>query len=166
MVFALRLRTTRSILIKTALRSALRRNRRCVIHGVLTRFDPNPHAIPCNSGQCREQKTLCLCGICKPLQLSVTTDRALVAVAGKRFESARRLSILPAKPLKTKSPRHEHRALCQQYVSSRVSQSLVPCIGLLRVVATRSCVTPGLLRAIDRSSGLTFTAFCSKSHCQ
>ncbi len=41
MVFALRLRTTRSILIKTAVRSGLRRNWRSVIHGVLTRFDPS-----------------------------------------------------------------------------------------------------------------------------
>jgi hypothetical protein len=41
MVFALRLRTTGSILIKTAVRSSLRRNRRCVIHGVVTRFDPS-----------------------------------------------------------------------------------------------------------------------------
>ncbi len=41
MVFALRLRTTGSILIKTAVRSGLRRNGRCVIHGVLTRFDPS-----------------------------------------------------------------------------------------------------------------------------
>jgi hypothetical protein len=41
MVFALRLGTTGSILIKTAVRSGLRRNRRCVIHGVLTRFDPS-----------------------------------------------------------------------------------------------------------------------------
>src|ERR671910_2443214 len=41
MVFTLRLRTTGSILIKTAVTSGLRRNGRCVIHGVLTRFDPN-----------------------------------------------------------------------------------------------------------------------------
>src|SRR5215211_1524863 len=53
--FTLRLRTTGSILIKTAVRSGLRRNGRCVIHGVLTRFDPNPHAVPCNHVQSREQ---------------------------------------------------------------------------------------------------------------
>src|SRR5918998_6339568 len=49
--------------------------------------------MPCNSGQCREQKTRCLCGNCKPLQRSATTDRALVKRVGKRFESARRLFI-------------------------------------------------------------------------
>ncbi len=41
MVFALRLRATGSILIKTAVRIGPRRNRRCLIHGVLTRFDPS-----------------------------------------------------------------------------------------------------------------------------
>src|SRR5919112_5964304 len=55
-------------------------------------LDPNPDAIPCNRGQCREQKTLCLYGICKPVQPSATTDRTLVMSRGKRFESARRLS--------------------------------------------------------------------------
>jgi hypothetical protein len=30
-------------------------------------------------GQSREQKTACLCGICKPVQRSATTDRTLVA---------------------------------------------------------------------------------------
>ena len=47
--------------------------------------DPNPDAMPCNSGQHREQKTLCLCGICKPVQLPATIDRTLVAGAGRRF---------------------------------------------------------------------------------
>src|SRR5919107_6348655 len=47
--------------------------------------------MPCNSGQPREQKTLCLCEICKPVQRSATTDRTLVMSRGKRFESARRL---------------------------------------------------------------------------
>jgi hypothetical protein len=78
MVFTLRLRTTGSILIKTAVRSGLRRNGRCVIHGVLTRFDPNPHAVPCNRGQTREQKIAYLCGNCKPMQPSATNDRTLV----------------------------------------------------------------------------------------
>jgi hypothetical protein len=46
---------------------------------------------------------------------------------GKRFESARRLSFLPANSAKTKSLRSSCRTLCQQYVSSRLlSQSLVP----------------------------------------
>src|SRR5215217_1387961 len=43
----------------------------------------------------------------------------LVMRLGQRFESARRLSFLPAKPVKTKGLRPEHRGLCQQYVSSR-----------------------------------------------
>src|SRR5215210_6622355 len=34
--------------------------------------------MPCNTGQRREQKTLFLCGICKPMQRSATTDRTLV----------------------------------------------------------------------------------------
>src|SRR5829696_7696292 len=48
--------------------------------------------MPCNSEQYREQKTLYLCGICKLVQPSATTDRTLVMSRGKRFESARRLS--------------------------------------------------------------------------
>jgi hypothetical protein len=43
-----------------------------------TLLDPNPHAVPCNSGQYREQKSRCLSGICKPVQRSATTDRTLV----------------------------------------------------------------------------------------
>jgi hypothetical protein len=70
-----------------------------------------------------------LCNAQQPLPRTRSWSR------GKRFESARRLSFLPAKSVKTKSPRHEHRGLCQQYVSSRLSRSLVLCIGLLRVVA-------------------------------
>jgi hypothetical protein len=41
-------------------------------------YDPNPHAMPCNSGKCWEQKTLLLCEVCKPVQCPATTDRALV----------------------------------------------------------------------------------------
>src|SRR5215207_5970551 len=63
-------------------------NRRRVIHGVLITFDPNPHAIPCNTGQARESITLYLCEICKLVQRSATTDRTLVMSRGKRFESA------------------------------------------------------------------------------
>jgi hypothetical protein len=48
--------------------------------------------MPCNTEQCGEQKTLFLCGNCKPMQPSATTDRALVKRRGQRFESARRLS--------------------------------------------------------------------------
>ena len=91
MVFALRLLTTRSILIKTAVRSGLRRNRRHVIHGVLTTLDPYPHATPCNTGQPRERRTAYSYGICRSLQHSATTDRTLVMSRGKRIESARRL---------------------------------------------------------------------------
>jgi hypothetical protein len=54
---------------------------------------------------------------------------------GQRIGSARRLSFLPANCAKTKSPRHEHRGLCQQYVSNRLSESLVPCIGVLQAFA-------------------------------
>jgi hypothetical protein len=55
-------------------------------------FDPNPHAIPCNPGQSREEKTAYKCGICKTLQPRATTDRTLVMRLGQRFDSARRLS--------------------------------------------------------------------------
>jgi hypothetical protein len=41
MVFALRLLATGSILIKTAVRSGPRRNRRCVIQSLLTILDPS-----------------------------------------------------------------------------------------------------------------------------
>jgi hypothetical protein len=41
-------------------------------------LDPNPDAMPCNRGQHREQEAPFLYGICKPLQLSATTDRTLV----------------------------------------------------------------------------------------
>jgi hypothetical protein len=54
---------------------------------------------------------------------------------GKRFESARRLSDFPANLMKMNRSRHEHRGLCQQYVSSRLSQSLVLGIGVIQVVA-------------------------------
>src|SRR5215211_4921264 len=50
--------------------------------------------MPCNSEQSREQRAAYLCGICKPLQRSATTDRTLVAGAGQRFESARRLPLI------------------------------------------------------------------------
>src|SRR5215207_8976588 len=71
-----------------------------------------------------------MCGIRKPEQTPATHELSLVMRLGQRFESARRLSIFPAKLVKTKSPRHEHRGLCQQYVSSRLlSQSLVHTVG-------------------------------------
>jgi hypothetical protein len=35
----------------------------------------------------------------------------------------------PAKPVKTKSPRHEHQRLRQQYVSSRLAQGFVHTVG-------------------------------------
>jgi hypothetical protein len=56
----------------------LQRNQRRVTCCVLTLLDPNPNAIPCNSGQCREQKTSYLRGIRKPVQLPATSDRTLV----------------------------------------------------------------------------------------
>jgi hypothetical protein len=42
---------------------------------------------------------------------------------GKRFESARRLSFLPAKSVKTESTRCSYWRLCRQYVSSRLSEA-------------------------------------------
>jgi hypothetical protein len=49
-----------------------------------------------------------------------THSSKLVKRLGQRFESARRLFVFPANTVKVKSPRHEHRGLCQQYVSSRL----------------------------------------------
>jgi hypothetical protein len=37
-------------------------------------LDPNSDATRCNSGQCSEQKTRCLCGICKRLQRPIYLD--------------------------------------------------------------------------------------------
>src|ERR671910_3868139 len=75
MVFTLRLRTTGSILIKTAVRSGLRRNGRCVIRGVLTRFDPNltltPTQYPAIVGKRGNKKLLTYAEFaipCNPLQ--------------------------------------------------------------------------------------------------
>ena len=45
--------------------------------------------------RCREHKTPFLSGMCNLLQPSATINRTLVAGAGKRFESARRLSYFP-----------------------------------------------------------------------
>src|SRR5215217_3185982 len=69
------------------------KNQRRVSHAFLTPVDPNPDAIPCNTGQSREYETAYLCGICNPVQRPATTDRTLVAGAGQRFESARRLHL-------------------------------------------------------------------------
>src|SRR5215217_3437722 len=59
--------------------------------------------MPCNSEQHREQKTVYLCVIRKLLQCSATTDRTLVAGAGQRFESARRLSYFSSSQSKRRS---------------------------------------------------------------
>ena len=66
---------------------------------LLTPIDPNLTltrtqwpAIVSNTGN---SKPLSYAGFANPLQRSVTTDRTLVAGAGQRFESARRLSIFP-----------------------------------------------------------------------
>jgi len=69
--------------------------------------------------QSKEQESAHLCRIRKPLQCPATADRALVMSRSQRFESARRLSISPANPVKMKSPRCSCQRLCQQYVSSR-----------------------------------------------
>src|ERR671920_1027217 len=70
----------------------------------LTLVNPNPDAIPCKRWQHREQRTLYLCGNCKPVQRPATTDRTLVMRLGQRFESAPWLSYLPANHPKTKNP--------------------------------------------------------------
>jgi len=58
-------------------------------------LDPNPDAIHCNSDQSREQKILYLCGTCKSLQSSATTDRTLVAGAGVSGSSPLVGSLIP-----------------------------------------------------------------------
>jgi len=54
------------------------------------------------------------------LEQARTCASKLVAGAGQRFESARRLYNFPAKPVKTENPRCSSRGHCQQYVSSRL----------------------------------------------
>ena len=55
-----------------------------------------------------------------PVQSPATPDASLVMRWDQRFESARRLSLSPAKSVKTESLLAEHRELRQQYVSSRL----------------------------------------------
>jgi hypothetical protein len=97
MVSALRLRTTRSILIKTALRSPLRRNRRCVIYGVLTRSDPSLTLIQRQysaiQGNAGNKKPLPMREFAVPCNCQQPLTRALVKRVGQGFESARRLSV-------------------------------------------------------------------------
>jgi hypothetical protein len=50
--------------------------------GTRPEFDPNPHAIRCNSSQYRDQKIRYLWVDSKRLQSRATTDRVLVAGAG------------------------------------------------------------------------------------
>src|SRR5215212_9222240 len=57
--------------------------------------DTTGNAIRYNAWQAREEKPALICGICKPLQTPATPELSLVAGAGKRFESARRLSRNP-----------------------------------------------------------------------
>src|SRR5215204_7629696 len=83
------------------------------------RSDTAGSAIRCNTRQPAERKTLWKCGICSPEQTPPTHELSLVAGAGQRFESARRLSFLPAKPIKREEPPTRTLGLCQQYVSSR-----------------------------------------------
>ena len=70
--------------------------------------------IQCNPKQAGERKIAQECGICKPVQNPATHDRSLVMSRGKRFESARRLLVFPANPLKTKNHRQDHRGSWQQ----------------------------------------------------
>jgi Ketopantoate reductase PanE/ApbA len=58
--------------------------------------------------------------VADPLQAPATPELSLVAGAGQRFESARRLFVFPANTAKTESHRCSCRGLCQQYVSSRL----------------------------------------------
>ena len=78
-----------------------------------------------------------------------TCASKLVPGAGQRFESARRLFVFPAKPAKTKGLRSSSRRLCQQYVSSRLSESLVPCICVLRAFAGHTAGGVGACSAVD-----------------
>jgi hypothetical protein len=72
---------------------------------------------------------------------------------GKRFESARRLSDFPAKPVKTRSPRCSCRGLCQQYVSSRLypkaSSSVLACYKWLKGIAGGVGESSGIERLTD-----------------
>ena len=76
---------------------------------------------------------------------------SLVAGAGQRFESARRLSIFPANTIKVKSLRHEHRGLRQQYVSSRVypKASSMPSAACLFILLYGASRREGLRRCSD-----------------
>jgi hypothetical protein len=75
---------------------------------------------------------------------------------GKRFESARRLSFLPAKPAKTKTSDQN----IGDFVSSRLSRSLVPCIGVLQMVAGHSRWRRRILwyGPLDRRAGVSVDA--------
>jgi hypothetical protein len=75
-------------------------------------------------------------GKCRPVQRSATTDRTLVAGVGISGSQVRSSALfLPARVVKTKSHRCWCRGFCKQYVSSRFSKSLVPCVGEIKVVA-------------------------------
>jgi hypothetical protein len=78
-------------------------NRRRVIHGVLITLDPNltltRTQYPATVSN-RENKNRV---VMRDLQPLATHDRSLVKRVGQRFESARRLSIFPANPVKTQS---------------------------------------------------------------
>ena len=55
--------------------------------------DTTGNAMRCNAEQSREEKPACICGIGNLVQTPATPDGSLVAGAGQRFESARRLLI-------------------------------------------------------------------------
>src|SRR5829696_847885 len=73
--------------------------------------------------------------------------------SGQRFESARRLSFLPAKPVKTENSRCSCRGLCQQYVSSRLypkaSSSALACYKWLQGMAGGVGGSYGIERLTD-----------------
>ena len=67
---------------------------------------------------------------------------------GKRFESARRLSLLPAKPVKAKSP----RCSCRGFSIGRVAKS--PCLEVREALEHRRPVLADLLFATEAPLGV------------
>src|SRR3712207_3790685 len=66
-------------------------------------------------------------GDCKSVQTPATPYLSLVMSRGKRFESARRLSFLPAKSVKTESLRHLRQGLVSNTSAIDAIPRLHPC---------------------------------------
>ena len=65
------------------------------------------HVLPDTTWQAREEKPAYLCGVCMVVHISATTDSSLVKSRGKRFESARRLSLIGVdKPISLRMALH------------------------------------------------------------